>query len=275
MTNLPDPSQLLREVRTVREEPVEIDGKKYDCWVVETKIERFAMPQAQGIELTGCLLDLWLSKDLKLSLQMTMSGKIQGGPLPAPVETKQKMTMRSLRFDLDLPDSLFHFSPPEGAKEVAEFSAPGLSKPDLTGKPAPVFRVQSLDGKTQDLAELKGKVVLLDFWVTWCSPCRKEMPALDKLYQEYRDQGLILLGLNVGEDRQTVEKFLKTANLSYPFALTNETNVVPAYQVSAFPTHVLIDRDGTVVGFEVGSVGLDALRSLLEKAGLKPAAPRD
>jgi len=264
-----DPMQLYKKVKIAGEETLEIVGKKYDCWVVETRIDKFSMPQMQGMSLTDSVVKLWIAKDLKVNLQMNMSGKMQGGPVSKPVEMRMKMTTLSLKLDPDLPDSLFHFTPPEGAKEVADFAMPGVSKPDLAGKPAPAFRLQSLDGKTQDLAELKGKVILLDFWTTWCGPCRKEMPELDKLHQEYRDSGLVLIGLDVAEDREIVEQYVKKSGVSYAIALTTGTDLVSAYKISAFPTHVLIGRDGTIVDYQVGSGGPEALRSLLEKAGLK------
>jgi len=269
ISNLPDPQQMYKDLKTLRAELVKVGGKEYDCWLLESKIDKFSMPQMKGLELTDGLAKFWISKDLKIVLQMAMSGKMQGGPMPAPVEMQQKMTMISLKLDVDLPDSLFHFTPPEGAKEVADFAMPGVSKPDLAGKPAPTFRLQSLDGRTHDLAELKGKVVFLDFWTTWCGPCRKEMPELDKLHQEYRDSGLVLIGLDVAEDREIVEQYLKKSGVSYAIALTSGTDLVSAYKISAFPTHVLIGRDGTIVDYQVGSGGPEALRSLLEKAGLK------
>ena len=275
MGDLPDPGQIFKDLKTVRDEPLEINGQKFDCWVLESRIDRFAMPQAQGIELTDGTARFWIAKDLKITLQMTLSGKLQGGPIPGAVEMQQKMTMLSLKVNVDLPDALFRFTPPEGAKEVSEFAAPGLTKPDLTGKPAPAFRLQALEGKAYDLAELKGKIVLLDFWATWCGPCRTDMPDLDKLQQEYGGSGLVVLGLNVGEDRETVESYIKKSGVSYPMALTNGTSVVSAYKISAFPTYVLIGRDGAVLDIQIGSSGPEALRSMLAKAGLKSGEGKD
>jgi thiol-disulfide isomerase/thioredoxin len=269
--------------KTTGEEAVEINGKKFDCWLVESKVDKLSMPQLLGMEVRDAVARFWIAKDLRISLQVTMSGKvsIKGMPVPmetpAPMEMQEKMTMLSLRIDPDLPDSLFRFTPPEGSREVAEFPAPsigarpasGVTKPDLAGKPAPAFHIQSLDGKTYDLAQLKGKVVLLDFWTTWCGPCRKEMPELDKLQQEYGSDDLILLGFAVSEDRSLVESYLKEAKVTHAVALTNNTDIAAAYKISAFPTYIVIGRDGVVVDTQVGSEGAETLRSLLAKAGLK------
>ena len=172
---------------------------------------------------------------------------------------------------MDLADSLFKFTPPEDARELTD--VPGLEKtPDLAGKAAPPLRVKSLAGETFDLASLKGKTVLLEFWATWCGPCRREMPTVEKIAREFKANGLVVLGLNVGEQREVVEKFLKTANVSYPVALVDDADVT--FQVNSIPTYVVIDRDGKVVAYQIGGAGEAALRESLAKAGLKASPPK-
>jgi thiol-disulfide isomerase/thioredoxin len=274
MGSLADVSKALGAGKTLREESIEIDGSKYSCWVVETRIEKLKLPQPEGAELTDGVITHWIDKDLKIERQMTLSGNMQGGPIAAPVEVKQKVVNRAIKLDVELPDSLFRFTPPEGAKEVADFVVPGMKTPNMVGKPAPAFRVKSLTGETFDLASLKGKAVLLDFWATWCGPCRKEMPTMEKVYQELKANGLVVLGLNVGEDRATVEKFLKTAKVSYPIALTADTDVVSTFEVTAYPTYVVIDRAGNIAAYQVGSAGEAALRDTLAKGGIKANPPK-
>lgn len=269
--NSPDMSKAMNTAKTVREEPVEVDGKKRDCWVVEVKVDILDLPAPPGAKLTDGVVMFWFDKTRNVMLQMTMSGKMQGGPMPKPVEMSQKLVMRSMKFDEPLADSLFAFTPPADAKEVAEIRLGGMKKPDLVGKPAPAFQIKGLSGEMYESGALKGKVVLLDFWATWCGPCRKELPVLDKLYAEFKEQGLVVLGLNAGEDRETVEEFLNTAKVVYPVALTTDSSVIPTYGISAFPTYVVIDRSGSIVAYQVGSDGEQALRDILGKAGLKPA----
>jgi len=265
-----DPSRTPGPCKTLREESVEIDGKKYSCWVVETTVDRVA--QDGGAEITNFVKTMWVDKELKLNRQITVSGMLQGPQVPGSVEMKQKMVMRALKLDLDLPDSLFRFTPPADAREVPDVA--GLSPtPDLAGKAAPPLRVTSLAGETFDLGSLKGKTVLLDFWATWCSPCRKEMPTLEKIHQEFKGQGLVVLGLNVGEGREAVEKFLKTTKVGYPVALIRDNDVLP-FQVTSLPTYIVIDRDGKVVAYQIGSEGESALRDALAKGGLKANAPK-
>lgn len=269
-----DMTKASSDPKILREESIEIDGSKYPCWVVETRIDKVKLPQPEGAELTGGVITMWIDKDLKIQRQTTMAGNMEGGPITTPIEMRQKIINRAIKLDLDLPDSLFTFTPPEGSKEVADFFVPGMKAPNLVGKAAPEFRVKSLAGETFDLASLKGKTVLLDFWATWCGPCRKEMPTMEKIHQEFKSSGLVVLGLNVGEDRGTVEKFLKTAKVNYPIALTLDTDVVPAFEVTAYPTYVVIDRQGNIAGYQVGSAGETALRETLAKGGIKATAPK-
>jgi thiol-disulfide isomerase/thioredoxin len=260
---------MMGNVKTIREELIEVDGDKLHCWVLETKVDKLKLPEPSGAELTDGVITFWIDKDLKINRQVAISGKMQGGSMPAPVEMKGKIITRALKLDADLPNSLFTFAPPEGAKEVAEFGFGGMKKPDLAGKPTPEFRVKSLHGETLDSASLRGKAILLDFWATWCSPCRKEMPTVEKIHQEFKDKGLVVLGLNVGEALEVVEQYLKTAKVTYPVALTMDSDIVPAFQVTAFPTYVVIDQEGKIVAYQVGSAGEAALREAVAKAGLK------
>jgi thiol-disulfide isomerase/thioredoxin len=140
---------------------------------------------------------------------------------------------------------------------------------DLTGKGAPPFRGVSLEGKAYSLDELKGKPVLLDFWASWCGPCIRSMPTLEKLHQDYAAKGLVILGIDVGESRETVEKFLKTRNIPYPIIMGDEAGIPAAYGVSVFPTFVMIAPDGRIVSHQFG-LNESALGTIVSKAGLTP-----
>jgi thiol-disulfide isomerase/thioredoxin len=165
---------------------------------------------------------------------------------------------------------LFVFTPPRGATEVKELSMfdPAASKPHLAGKPAPAFELKSIGGQSFSLAALQGKPVLLDFWATWCAPCRRSMPALEKISLEFKDSDLVILGVNSGEDRQVVEEFLKKTPFGYPAVLSGESGILESYQVSAYPSFILIGRDGKIIANEVGFGGEDQLRQMIDKAGL-------
>jgi thiol-disulfide isomerase/thioredoxin len=119
--------------------------------------------------------------------------------------------------------------------------------------PAPDFTLPTLSAMALRLSALRGKVVVLNFWATWCLPCRAEMPALDALYQLYRDRGLDVIGVNLDRlSTTTVEDFLKEVKVSFHVVLDPSWSTAQAYKVVGLPTTYLIDRAGSVVVREVG-----------------------
>ncbi|TVS14686.1 MAG: TlpA family protein disulfide reductase [Gammaproteobacteria bacterium] len=114
------------------------------------------------------------------------------------------------------------------------------------GSPAPDFTLESRSGGTVALSDLKGEVVLLNFWATWCPPCRQEMPLLDQIYGRYEALGFTLLGVNVEQDSNLADRFLADVPVSFPILLDPQEQVSKLYQVPAMPTTVIIDRQGIV-----------------------------
>jgi len=153
-------------------------------------------------------------------------------------------------------------------KELARWNAAKIKK-ELAGNPAPDLTLTDIHGKAVKLSEAKGKTVLLDFWTTWCPPCREDAAALDKLYQKYGQQDLLIVGISVSEERATVEKFLSEHPHSFPVALTLENEMPRAYRIGTFPTYIVINRDGTLAAAVEGEKGFADLRKLLKKAGLE------
>jgi thiol-disulfide isomerase/thioredoxin len=136
----------------------------------------------------------------------------------------------------------------------------------------PGLEAKAIDGAAIGRAALRGKVVLLDFWATWCAPCRLDLPILEKLHKEFGGKGLVVLGVNVGEDADTVTRFLETTRLTYPIVrLASDHELVTGLSVTAFPTVALMDRDGNVAAYEVGALGETALRAHLSKLGILSA----
>jgi peroxiredoxin len=112
--------------------------------------------------------------------------------------------------------------------------------------PAPAFTLQSTDGKTVSLAQFKGDVVMINFWASWCGPCRQEMPLLNEIYKQYEDMGFTLLGVNVEPNPRNANAWLKETPVSYPILYDPKSQVSQLYQVQAMPTTVIIDRQGIV-----------------------------
>ena len=121
------------------------------------------------------------------------------------------------------------------------------------GERAPDFQLQNLDGQTISLGDLRGKPVLVNFWTTWCPPCRSEMPFLQQIYEEWSDTGLVLLAVDSGESQARVKEFLETRSLSLPVLLDTDNRVAQKYNIRGIPTTFFIDRDGIIQEKIVGA----------------------
>jgi peroxiredoxin len=115
------------------------------------------------------------------------------------------------------------------------------------GAPAPDFTLKSLDGSPNlRLAEQRGRVVLVNFWATWCGPCKQEMPHLNRLYEKYRSAGFVLLGVNIDEDARKAAGAASGMGVRFPVLHDAAKGVTKLYDVQSMPATVLIDRDGKV-----------------------------
>lgn len=113
----------------------------------------------------------------------------------------------------------------------------------ISGKAAN-FTLKSRSGKNIKLSELRGEVVMLNFWASWCGPCRQEMPLLEKIHKKYKRLGFTLLGVNVEENSSAAKNYLKDVKVSFPILFDNTNKTSKLYDVSAMPTTILIDRNG-------------------------------
>jgi thiol-disulfide isomerase/thioredoxin len=178
-----------------------------------------------GVQLT------WIGKEKGLTLQSSFAATINLPGVFEPVEMTQSTHTTKVRLDVNLPDSLFVFTPPPGTKETDDWTLPGITKPDVVGKPAPAAL----------LPAEKGRVVLAYFATSPCSPCQRDLLVVEKLRNEFRDQGL---------------------------DVATPTDDFPELSLTSFPTIVLIDRDGKIAAYEVGAGGEAALRADLAKLGI-------
>jgi cytochrome c biogenesis protein CcmG/thiol:disulfide interchange protein DsbE len=122
------------------------------------------------------------------------------------------------------------------------------------GFSAPDFKAELLDGGQVTLSELRGQAVVLNVWATWCPPCRQEMPALEKVYNDFKQQGLVLIGLNLTsqDSEKDVVDFVQEYGLSFPVALDRDGTIQRKYKISGYPTTFFIDRDGIIRSVVVG-----------------------
>ena len=119
---------------------------------------------------------------------------------------------------------------------------------------APELKFKDLEGRMHDLAELRGKVVLINFWATWCPPCRREMPSMERLAQVLKGEPFVALAVDVGEDAETIEAFTSQLDttLTFPILLDTRGRSMQAWKVSGLPTTFLVDKQGRIVASAIG-----------------------
>ena len=135
-------------------------------------------------------------------------------------------------------------------------------------EPAPRFHATTTSGEKFTNESIKGKVVLFEFWATWCGYCDHEAPYVDQIAKEFAGKGLIVLAIDVGESKKTVKRYLEAHPRSVPIVMMEDTNLAAMYQANVYPIYVLIDRDGAIAGTQRGAAGEPALRRFLMRAGL-------
>lgn len=125
-------------------------------------------------------------------------------------------------------------------------AASQLAATDLSGKEAPDFALKSSSGENLRLSEYRGEVVMINFWATWCGPCRQEMPLLDELYSRYERVGFVLLGVNIDDEPRRAMQMVDELGVEFPVVFDPTKAVSELYDVSAMPVTVLVDREGQV-----------------------------
>lgn len=136
------------------------------------------------------------------------------------------------------------------------------------GEQAPNFVLTDMNGKQHKLSEYRGRGVFLNFWGTWCKPCEYEMPYIEKQYQVYKNQGVEVLAINVGESDYAVNNFAVKYHLSFPIMIDKGQEVQIAYQVNPLPVTFLIDKEGKVVDMTTGSLTEASVQQYMER--IKP-----
>lgn len=157
--------------------------------------------------------------------------------------------------------AMAHGAMPPGAQRLRASAGPPGAPASLTnryadrlglelpkeGVAAPEFTLPSSDGRTVSLKAYRGKVVFINFWATWCVPCRLEMPAMERLHKAYRKKGLVVLGVNLMEGRKEVRAFMDELGLSFPALLDGDGSVGFSYGIRPIPATYLVDQDGKVL----------------------------
>ena len=234
-----------------KDDKIKVGGDKVDCYVVQLRLPK-------GVH------QLWVDKQRSLVLrhvEITRTA-IQG----VAAEFKNTISWKQAEIDLPPANDLFSFEPPPNTTEVPTLNLPG-ERPVLTGKAAVDFALKDTQGNQVRLSELRGKIVLLDFWATWCPPCRRELPSIEKLNLAYKDKDVVVLGIN-DEEAGTVKGFLRKNEYTLTTLMDSKRAVHKMYGARAIPTVIVIDRNGVIKAHYVGARSEQELVAALKTAGL-------
>ena len=148
---------------------------------------------------------------------------------------------------------------------ASEEGNPATGRP-VVGSLAPDFTLTDLDGNSVRLQDLRGQVVFLNFWATWCPPCRAEMPDIEALHRKYRDRGVVVLGVDLRESESGVRAYVEGGGYTWTFLIDTTGQVAAAYRVSAIPTSFFIDKEGTIRAVAIGGMTASTMEAKLAQA---------
>ena len=252
----------------VGEDTATVDGRTIPTWVVDVTYDSTVVPPATAtMKPKRVEID---SKNFVVVSDFTAIDRAYPG-LETPVHIEQTARYSSVRWNVAPPDSLFAFVVPMGTARVIRVGPEGQAQAEppseLMGKPADDFTLSDLKGVKRVLSSHLGNVVLLDFWATWCGPCRREMPIIAKLHQRYAKKGLVVYGVNCSESQSKAKAFVDKFGYTFPQLLDRDGDVQTRYQITAIPTVFIVDRKGNISAHMVGGRSEEELVAALERAG--------
>ncbi len=235
----------------------EIDGVKTHRLAFQTEEEN------EGIKLP-CLL--WidagekpLPRRMSVDMSPIVANAVEQNPQLKGMEISMTGAYANWKVDADIPDDAFLLKVADDgkpAKSVSELMSRGRKAPPsevLVGKAAPDFELKLMDGSDFKVSDQKGKVLVLDFWATWCGPCIRALPILMSTVKEFEDEGVELVAVNLREEKDKVEKFIAKQGWDLTVALDGEGKAGELYKVTGIPQTVIIGKDGKIVKVHVGA----------------------
>lgn len=249
--------------RILRTETLGLQTGQAECDVVEVDYN-----PPPGLREGSIQRTFWIARDSGLIVrERSVAGMLQPGQANQRVQVLQEIDFQMAAVNGGFDDGLFVFVPPPGAQQVESLRPDAAPSAGSVDAEAPDFTLEDLSGSSVQLTSLRGKVVLLDFWASWCGPCRYDMPIVDQLYKERAGDGLAVYGVN-SEEISRAASYLEGNDLSFPTLYDKGMDVARLYRVRAIPTFVVVDRQGRISSYLRGTQSRAQLEQALEKAGL-------
>ncbi len=245
---------------------------RHDALDGETRAGTYTVVEAQyklpaGAPVGEATRTFWIDEKGFLIVREVSRATAKPPGLEHPVEIIQTISFATARADEESRDSLFVFIPPADAEQVQTFRRRAPGPATFVGEPAQDFSLLDLKGRTFRLRDLRGKIVLLDFWASWCTPCRIDLPHIEALQREHSREQLIVLGVN-SESAPLARSFMEQQGYSFPSLVDEGYEVFTKYQATSLPTIVIVDREGNISSYLVGLQREIDLHRALSKAGL-------
>jgi thiol-disulfide isomerase/thioredoxin len=260
-------SEALKSASSLPDETLSSGEKNIDCYVVHYSEHDFKVHRAA----IGRSSTIWIDKSRKLIVKILdqeqpLSDLPVNGFMPRSIE--ETIIYPVVELDQEQPASAFTFIPRNDARLVEAFSNPMTPgpHPELVGKPAADVKLKSADGKLTSLGSYRGKPVFLDFWATWCGPCRSMIPYLMKLYAETSPKGLVWIGVDSDEDPDAAEKLVSQEHVPWPNYHDVDGSIGASFNRNGLPLAVLIDKRGQIASYQFAYTVSD-LRSAIAKLG--------
>jgi thiol-disulfide isomerase/thioredoxin len=258
----------LHSARYLPDQVLTIDHKRISCEVIYAKYpHRAGWPAGATSHVT-----LWIDKETHVvrKVRSILEGSlIRGGPQEHDVRTETELYVTTKFDPTSAPDAFFEFTPPRTAKLVTRFAFPQATESQassLIGRPAPDVNLKSDNGKTVSLKSFQGKPLMVEFWATWCGPCRELMPALEKLYRENAAKGLAMISIDEDGKPKRATDFLAKQNAPWGNFHDPDGEVSEAFSGSGIPQVVLIDATGKIV-FSCSGCEESEIRVAIAKLG--------
>lgn len=248
--------QLRQNLVKVEQTQVQIDGKDFPALALQYDDKR------QLVLVTSP------ETGLLRQVRMDLRDSLKERGVPGVNKAEMLIDYKVIRVPADdFVADAFAWSPPAGATDAAAQSDAENPARVLIGKAAPDFSLPQLsDGETVSAKDLKGSVVMLDFWASWCGPCMASMPDLNKLYAKYNEKGVKFYAINLGDSKSKVDAAVQKTSLHVPVLMDEKNTTAEIYHADAIPLRVLIGKDGLVKAAWVGIGGERAQAKAIEKA---------